>query len=212
VARDSVINLAACCDSAVDALAGGFVPTPAELAGRTDSGGVISRTGHYSERKKNMPLTTRGIAAQILSSVQALKRHHQFCSTNDCKVVVNHLVRKYSEPLAREGNQRHLRSRLVGNGETDDTVEDHAIPVIVLVEKLLSLRDDQVVVSEANLQHIERQLSESLLLVEITEGEDAILSAKGFQRRMPDGWGDSAHPYYRDPLARYKAAGIELDI
>lgn len=158
-----------------------------------------------------MALTTRGIAVQILSSLQARKDHEALCTTNDCKVVVNHLVRKYSEPLTRDGDQRRLNSRAVAAGETDDTRDDHAIPVIVLVAELLSLGKEQVVVNETNLRHVEELLADSVLLVKITRGEDALLSASGYQQRMPDGWRDPAHRYYRDPLARYKAAGIEIN-
>jgi hypothetical protein len=38
----------------------------------------------------------------------------------------------------------------------------------------------------------------------ITAEEDARLNAAGLQSRMPDGWDEI------DPLARYKAVGIEL--
>jgi len=48
-----------------------------------------------------MPLTTCGISIQILASVQAQRAHAASCTTNDCKVVVNHLIRKFSEPLGR---------------------------------------------------------------------------------------------------------------
>lgn len=157
-----------------------------------------------------MGLTKQGIVVQILSSLRARKEHEALCTTNDCKVVVNHLVRKYSEPLTREGGQQRRKSRAVAAGETDDTVDDHAIPVIVLVEELLDFDNKQVAVNETNLRRVEALLDDSILLVEITRGEDAQLAANGYQQRMPEGWRVQGHPYHRDPLARYRAAGIEI--
>jgi hypothetical protein len=50
-----------------------------------------------------MPLTTRGIAVQILASLRARLEHASECTDSDCKVSVNHLIRKYTEPLQRAG-------------------------------------------------------------------------------------------------------------
>lgn len=155
-----------------------------------------------------MPLTTRGICVQILSSVRALREHSADCSTNDCKVVLNHLVRKFSEPLARVGRQHRLLSRRVADGETDDTVDDHAVPVIVILEELLAMDTERLTVSDQNLSRLERLLADSLTLVEITREEDLLLCAHGLQRRMPEGW--RFDQLAQDRLARYRQAGIEV--
>ncbi len=155
-----------------------------------------------------MPLTTRGICVQILASVRAHHEHGDICTTNDCKVVLNHLVRKFSEPLSRANNQRRMMSRRVADGETDDTVDDHAVPVIVLVEQLLRLPAPKRQVNDANIQAIEKFLTSSLVIVEITRAEDLLLCSHGFQRCMPKDW--KLEDAASDPLARYKAAGVEV--
>jgi hypothetical protein len=157
-----------------------------------------------------MALTTQGIAIQILSSIGAYKQHGLRCTTNDCKVVINHLIRKYSEPLSREASVNRRVSIAVANGTDDDTVEDHAVPVIVLVEKLLESSEERLSVNDKNLQRVQDFLSQSLLLVEITRDEDRLLSEKGFQRRMPAGWSCHGDQLFGDPLARYRAAEIDI--
>jgi hypothetical protein len=155
-----------------------------------------------------MPLTTNGICVQILASVQAFRVHEQICSTNDCKVVLTHLVRKFSEPLSREGKQRRLVSKQVGNGQTDDTVEDHAVPVIVIVEEILRLPSPDIEITETNISKLKLFLVNSLLLVEITREEDLNLCARGFQRCMPKGWALANSG--SDQLARYREANIDV--
>ena len=159
-------------------------------------------------QETRMPLTTRGICVQILASVQAHYEHGDLCTTNDCKVVLNHLVRKFSEPLSRANKQKRLTSRRVAAGETDDTVDDHAVPVMVLVEKLLELSPPKRQVNHANIDAIEQFLTSSLVIVEITRDEDLRLCSSGFQRCMPKGW--ELESVVSDPLARYKAAGVEV--
>ncbi|WP_232291520.1 hypothetical protein [Polaromonas sp. JS666] len=147
---------------------------------------------------------------QILSSVQAHTIHGEICSTNDCKVVLNHLVRKFSEPLTRENGHRRLVSRKVANGATDDTVDDHAVPVIVIVEKLLRLPASELPITQENLKKLEDFLRASLLIVEITRDEDLKLCSRGFQRCMPTSWSDPTSKLFQQHLARYVEAGIEV--
>lgn len=99
-------------------------------------------------------------------------------------------------------------SRRVAGGDTDDTVDDHAVPVIVLVEKLLKLPPEKRKVSHANIDAIEQFLTDSLVIVEITRDEDLRLCSSGFQRSMPKGW--ELEDAASDPLARYRAAGVEI--
>lgn len=157
-----------------------------------------------------MPLTTRGICIQILSSLWAHHDFREMSSTNDCKVVVSHLVRKFSEPLQRAEKQQRLVSRTVHDGALDDTVDDHAVPVIVLVEKLLGMEPKYKQVTEANANALEGMLRKSLVLVTVTVDQDRLLCGAGLQRCMPPGWEDQASPFHGDVLARYKVAGIEL--
>lgn len=158
-----------------------------------------------------MPLTTTGIAVQILSSIGTYKQKGALCTTNDCKVVVNHLVRKFTEPLDRACKQARLQSTAVRHGATDDTIDDHAVPVIVLVERLLELPEEDLVIDDKSIEKLCRFLTSCLLLVEVTREEDARLSQQGFQRKMPESWYQSGHLESGDPLARYRAAGIEIE-
>lgn len=158
-----------------------------------------------------MPLTTTGIAVQILSSIATYKENRSICTTNDCKVVVNHLVRKFSEPLERAGKLARLQSKAVRHGATDDTIDDHAVPVIVLVEHLLKLSEKEFAINDNSIEKLCCFLTSCLLLVEVTREEDARLSRQGLQRRMPESWPQSGPLESGDPLARYRAAGIEID-
>jgi hypothetical protein len=157
-----------------------------------------------------MPLTTTGIAIQILSSLHAHRAHSEQCTVNDCKVVVNHLIRKFSEPLGRTGEGDVRKSKAVLTGGGGNTVRDHAVPVIVLLEELLQWPQPSLEVSPDSISRLETFLRTSLLMVEITREEDRELSRGGYQRDMPEGWGIEGHPLFRDPLARYKACGIDV--
>lgn len=157
-----------------------------------------------------MPLTTSGITVQILSSLRALRDHPEHCTVNDCKVVVNHLIRKFSEPLQREGVNQEMQSMAVAAGNNGDTVRDHAVPVIVLVEQLLEWPNQDLDVSAQNIDRLGAFLRENLLIVEVTREENRILSRQGFQSDMPNGWSTEGHPLYRDPLARYRECRIDV--
>ena len=159
-----------------------------------------------------MPLSTHGIAIQILASIHAYHTHRDRCTTNDCKVVVSHLVRKFSEPLTRQRQQKRLLSKAVARGDADNTCQEHAVPVIVLVEKFLARKDSQLEITSKNIEEIETLLRESLLLVEVTYRENLRLSACGLQSSMPLGWSKKGSSLPIDPLARYKEAEIEIDI
>lgn len=157
-----------------------------------------------------MPLTTAGIATQVIASIRAHRDFPEHCTVNDCKVVVNHLIRKFSEPLSREADTRVRMSAAVRAGGSGNTVSEHAVPVIVLLEELLSLDDERLALSQENIDYIEDFLRRSIYIVEVTDEEDRRLCSSGYQRRMPESWTTVGHEHYRDPLARYKACGIEV--
>jgi len=161
-------------------------------------------------KETTVPLTTAGIAIQILSSLRAHRAHAEQCTVNDCKVVVNHLIRKFSEPLGRTGEGAVRKSKMVLSGGGGNTVRDHAVPVIVLLEQLLQWPDASLEISPENVSRLESFLRDSLLVVEITRDEDRLLSQRGYQRDMPDGWNIEVHALFRNPLARYQECGIEV--
>lgn len=76
-------------------------------------------------------------------------------------------------------------------------VYDHAIPFKYLQEHLLRL---DLVTTTGVAEALERYA----VTVLITKAEDELLSASGYGHRMPEHWDGT------DPLARYKAVGIEL--
>lgn len=159
-----------------------------------------------------MPLTTTGICIQILSSISTYRRERDRCSENDCKVVLNLLIRKFSEPLAKQGRQRAYISPRAKT-YTGRTFKDHVFPVGEIMSQLLALPDDALVPTDANVAKLDGLLAEMLILVTITDAENAALNAAGCQRRMPKAWSDHGHEHYQHPWARYRAIGInELDL
>lgn len=78
-----------------------------------------------------------------------------------------------------------------------ELVYDHAVPFRYLQEDLLQL-------SDPTAESVNAILSRSIGAVLITEEEDKRLSGAGYKESMPADW-DRV-----DPLARYKAVGIEL--
>jgi hypothetical protein len=96
---------------------------------------------------------------------------------------------------------RRIRPRLVARSEaTNDTDReiDHAIPVHVLCERLLSI-------TSLDRPQLERIIGEWLVTVELTMSEHReVLKKCGLHKCMPNDWDGC------DPLARYHAAGIRL--
>lgn len=76
-------------------------------------------------------------------------------------------------------------------------VYDHAVPFRYLQAELLSL-------AEVTPETVEPVLNRYGVVVIITSEDDALLSAAGYAHRMPKDWNGL------DPLARYKAVGLEL--
>lgn len=154
-----------------------------------------------------MPLTTTGICIQILSSISTYRRERDRCSENDCKVVLNVLIRKFSEPLAKQGRQRVYVSPSAKT-YVGKTFKDHVFPVGEIMSQLLALPDDALAPTDANVARLDAMLADMLVLVTITDIENAALNAAGCQRRMPKAWSDPGHQHFQDPWARYKAVGI----
>lgn len=157
-----------------------------------------------------MPLTTKGIAIQVLASIGAYRANDQVCTVNDCKVVVNHLIRKFSEPLGRTGKAQLGKSMKVQEGAGGKTVRDHAVPVIVLVEELLKLDQDKLSISDENIKHVEDFLTRSIYVVNITVGQDRLLCSDGYRQRMPEHWSSDGHFLGCNPFVRYEECGIEV--
>ncbi len=144
-----------------------------------------------------------GIAHQIVSSLYTY-RVDNLGTVNDCKVVVNHLIRKFSEPLTKEGLQKQYKSTLLKEG--DKVIKEHLIPVKEIMETLLELNLDEPKFELA--EQIHQFLTEALVIVRVSEAEDAILNKQGFQQKMPASYRDSNSVLHNDIWARYKSAGI----
>lgn len=80
---------------------------------------------------------------------------------------------------------------------TGQLVYDHAVPFRYLQEELLGL-------APASPEAVEEVLNRFGTAVLITKDEDRLLTGIGLGHRMPEDWVGA------DPLARYRAAGIEL--
>lgn len=156
-----------------------------------------------------MPLSTKGLAVQILSSLSTYRKHQDLCTKNDCQVVLNHLLRKFSEPLAAEGRQRVFRSQDAERHVGEKRI-DHVIPIRELMQQLLAWQDLDI--TERNVSNLIRRLETVLLLCEIMPGQEDTLNRAGLQRRMPEGWGQAGHRYEEDVWARYKATGLFNEI
>ena len=150
-----------------------------------------------------MALTTKGISYQIVSAISTYK-NDGLGTVNDCKVVINHLIRKYSEPLGKEGNQKVYRSSELR--DQDKVIKDHLIPVKEIMHHLLEECD----ISDKRLfsEHVNSFLTKSLMLVLITKEEDLLLSSNGYQQKMPVEYRDPNSKLYGDIWSRYKCAGI----
>jgi len=81
-----------------------------------------------------------------------------------------------------------------GKGEI---VYDHAVPFRYLQEALLAL-------DPVTLPAVAATLEKFATRAIITKAENALLNASGLSRKMPADWDEL------DPLARYKAVGIDL--
>lgn len=96
---------------------------------------------------------------------------------------------------------RRIRPRLVARSESAelaDRVIDHAIPVLVVCNRILEAED-------LNRNKLEKIVTDWLVTVELTAEEHKVVLQKcGLARRMPENW-DGV-----DPLARYRIAGIKL--
>lgn len=77
---------------------------------------------------------------------------------------------------------------------------DHAIPFKYLQVKLLALTP----VTPSTVKHALEKLEKYTMTVLVTEDEHRLLNGQGYRSSMPDGWDEN------DPLARYKALGIEI--
>lgn len=79
-----------------------------------------------------------------------------------------------------------------------EIVYDHAIPYCYELEALMEM-------TEVTPETVRPVLEKYDVCVIITASEDARLTAAGLQHKMPNDWDEI------DPLARYKAAGIEIE-
>lgn len=154
-----------------------------------------------------MGLTTTGISHQIVSAIKTYK-DDGLGTINDCKVVINHLIRKYNEPLEREGRQEVYRSsELIGQ---EQMIKEHLIPVKEIMRHLLE--DCDTSDGKAFAEYVNSYLCKSLILVLITKDEDLLLSSSGYQQKMPHEYTDPTNELYGDIWSRYKCAGIYRNI
>lgn len=154
-----------------------------------------------------MPLSTQGVSHQIVSSLVTYRKD-KLGTVNDCKVVINHLVRKFSEPLAKEGLQQFYRSKNITVNSR--VIKEHLLPVNEIMNHLLAINLDMTKTDLA--KDITQYLTSALVIVYVTEAEDRALNVRGYQRNMPQEYFDQNSSLYSDAWARYKLAGIYNNI
>lgn len=156
-----------------------------------------------------MPLTTKGICAQILGSLSTYLNYRDDQDISDCKVVINHLLRKFSEPAYR--TDRKFCSTQIRQDPFQVAVYDHAVPVNVIMNWLLRIDNARSLdVNAVNIAGLERVLKANLFLVRITKEQDDSLTELDLRDRMPtDNWSPSLDGFHL-PWDRYEALGIDI--
>lgn len=151
-------------------------------------------------------LTTEGIIYQMISALRTHKELERG-TVNDCQVVLNHLIRKYSEPLKRDKKQIIYYSEgLKRLKPGEKKIREHVIPVKTIMQYLLNLNLE---IGDKNLKNtIEKYLNENLIIVYLTHDEDKMLTRIGIKDSMPQEYSNQNSEYYQDKWARYKVAGI----
>ena len=157
-----------------------------------------------------MSLSQPGIGVQILSSLATHRAHRgTYCTENDCIVVLNRLLRAFTEVPGGRRRQAGFRSRRLDNYAGRPT-NDHVVPIREIITRLFHL--DSVEIHRANIDALVHMLRESLVICSITSDENTKLTSAGLRQYMPFGWGVPGHPYENDAWARYKHVGIHHDI
>ena len=154
-----------------------------------------------------MPLSTEGVAHQIASALRTYKID-KLGTVNDCKVVINHLIRCFSEPLTKEGLQKQYYSKKITRDTI--TIREHVLPVKEIMNYFLELDLKHTELDLAIL--IQEYLIASLIIVDITKEEDSLLNECGYQQKMPEKYYDNTNLLYKDIWARYKCANIYNNI
>jgi len=148
-------------------------------------------------------LTTAGIAMQIASALHARQKYSEIVTINDCKVVLNHLIRKFSEPLDSEGKLQERSSKNVVPGK--GCVREHLMPVLTIMEEFIGWDECELM---DLARRIEQRLRKVILIVLVTDEEDKTLRSNGLNSKMPVGYKTEGDLLYGDIWARYKEAGI----
>ncbi|MCH9853263.1 MAG: hypothetical protein K0U45_07135 [Alphaproteobacteria bacterium] len=90
-----------------------------------------------------------------------------------------------------------IRSKKAVGLSTTECIVEHVVPQMVIVNKLMELRE-----LEVNI--VEKILRDWYRVCLITKEEDSLLRSNGLRSVMPDGWDG------KNVWARYEKVGIEL--
>ena len=151
-----------------------------------------------------MALSTEGISHQIVSALITYKID-KFGTENDCKLVINNLIRAFSSPYIKDKSLKTYYSKNINNGAK--IIKEHLLPVKEIMNYFLNLQLDTSN-KKALAESIHTYLTEVLVIVHITKEEDAALNKSGYQRKMPEDYFDSNSSLYKDIWARYKSSNI----
>jgi len=104
------------------------------------------------------------------------------------KIILNEW---YSEAALEEGPKGSIVQK------------EHIVPLNVITETLRKLRIPSI-------DEIEDTLIKTVMFATITKEENQLLNDAGLKDSMPAEYYDQTSDLYKDPLARYKKAGISL--
>ena len=150
-----------------------------------------------------MALSRKGISHQIVSALITYKID-EFGTENDCKLVINNLIRAFSSPSIKDQSLKTYDSKNINNGSK--IIKEHLLPVKEIMNCFLNLPLDTS--KEDLAESIHTYLTEVLVIVHITKEEDAALNKSGYQQKMPEDYFDSNSSLYKDIWARYKSSNI----
>lgn len=133
-----------------------------------------------------MPLTTSGVAAQILACIDMYNSGQFDQQPGDCKVSLNNLIRAFSEA---ENALVHV-PECEKIGSSLSTI-DHVIPVAVLmphlISKLKSMTEENASPEEKH-SYIICFLRSKLILALLSKDDEKIIKGIKLGQKMPPEW------------------------
>jgi hypothetical protein len=94
----------------------------------------------------------------------------------------------------------HVSKKAEEPNKNDETLNDHVIPHVIILEKLLAL-------NPVSIEGITEIIERYYMICTITRDENKMLNDAGLKSKMPEGWEDGGAIRR---FARYEHVGIEI--